>query len=252
MWPSTPGTDLLVGLRRRWWLIVGLPALTALLTVARPPTSAPTVEARLTVAVDVQPDARAADGSVGTAAEVGEALLDDLSRILPGDAFATAVTARLPAGTTVEPGEIQGSVSAEDRHRVTDITVRRTLPTGGRADVAAGQRAVALIAAAVGAELSENGGRWSSRLGADGAAFSVVDGPRAAIGPRPLTDRLALPLRTMVALLIALALAAALHASDARLRTSGDATAATRAPLLATVPRHVRSGFRSTKDKVRR
>lgn len=251
MWPDSSPTAILAGLRRRAWLILALPALTALLTIARPPRGAATIEARLTVAVDVQPDANAADGSNGTAAEVGEALVDDLSRILPGDAFATAVSARLPQALAVRPDEIQGSVSAEDRHRVTDVTVRRTLPAGARVDAAA-ERDVAAIAAAVAAELAENGGRWSSRLGAEGAAFSIVDGPHVTLAPRPLAERLALPLRVLVALLVALAVAAALHASDDRVRTAGDAAVATQAPLLATVPRRKWTARRSTKDRVRR
>ena len=167
MWPNAPLGDWVVGLRRRWWLILGLPALTVLLAVARPPVAAPSVEARLMVAIDVQPDADAADAArelvdrlarhersptlarvagdeVDALTEVGEALVDDLSRILPGDAFSRAVTARLSDGLAVVPGEIQGNVSSEDRHRVMDIAIRRTTAPG----VAIGDRAAADGAAA--------------------------------------------------------------------------------------------------------
>lgn len=231
MWPDGGLRAWLEGVRRWWWVVAGLPALTAALWWARPPTIAHDVVARLTVAVDVETDAGGGGRTEGTAAEVGEALIDDLSRIVPGAAFAAAVNDRLPASIAVRPGEISGAVSAEDRHRVTDISVRR--PAADRA-------ALARIAAAVGAELAENGGAWAARLGTDDARLSIVDGPHLAAVPPTLADRLALPLRLALAVLAALGLAVLLHATDPVLRRPPDATAAVSAPILATVPRRAR------------
>ncbi len=248
MWPDATIQDWLTGLRRRWWIIVGLPLMTAAFTIARPPAAAQVVEARLTVAVDVQPDAGAAGRLEGSEAEVGEALIDDLSRVLPGDAFAAAVRARLPGGVTVSPGDIQSSVSAEDRHRVTDVTVRRTVRPDARGGIRGTYGDADVIAAAVVAELTEHGSRWASHVGADGTAFTIVDGPRLSTAPGSVADRVALPLRLMLALLVAVGLAAVLHAVDPALYSPHDATTAAAAPVLGTVARRKRP-VRSTRDR---
>lgn len=242
MWPAGSGSAWLGGLRRWWWIVVGLPALTALLWWVRPPAVDRSVTARLTVAVDVVPDGGGGGRTEGTAAEVGEALIDDLSRILPGAAFAAAVNARLPAAAAVAPGEISGAVSAEDRHRVTDVTVRRP---------AADAALVEGIAAAVADELVENGAAWAARLGTDDAVVTLVDGPHVAAVPASLADRLALPLRLVLAVLVALGLATGLHAADPVLRQASDAAAAAAAPILAAVPRRGRRRTAAPKESGR-
>lgn len=231
MWPAGSWSAWLGGLRRGWWIVVGLPGLTLLLWWVRPPAVDRSVAARLTVAVDVVPDGGGGGRTEGTAAEVGEALIDDLSRILPGAAFAAAVNARLPAAAAVAPGEISGAVSAEDRHRVTDVTIRRAAADAARLEG---------IAAAVADELVENGGAWAARLGTDGAVITLVDGPHVAAVPASLADRLALPLRLALAVLVALGLAAARHAADPVVRHASDAAAAAAAPVLAALPRRGR------------
>lgn len=243
--------DWLIGLRRRWWLIAGLPLLTAALSIVWSPDSAQVVEARLTVAVDVQPDDGAAGRLEGSEAEVGEALIDDLSRVLPGDAFAAAVTIRLPDGLTVSRGDIQSSVSAEDRHRVTDITIRRAVRSDSRGGLRGTYGDAEVIAAAVVAELTEHGARWASHVGAEGTAFTIVDGPRLSVVPGSLADRVALPLRLVLALLLAVGLSAVLHAVDPALYSAHEATAAAAAPVLGSVARRKRR-LRSIRDRDRR
>ena len=63
-----------------------------------------------------------------------------------------------------------------------------------------------------------------------------------------MADRVALPLRLVLALLVAVGLAAVLHAVDPALYSPHDATTAAAAPVLGTVARRKRP-VRSTRDR---
>src|SRR3990172_11862942 len=99
-------------LRRGWWLVLGLPLLVLAVSLATYRAPAVTYEARLRVAVDVPRSALVAGSDEGTAAKIGEALIDDIARIIPSEAFAEAVSARLPTLFQVSPGEIASDLSA--------------------------------------------------------------------------------------------------------------------------------------------
>lgn len=223
-------------LRRRAWLVLGLPAL-ALVSVlfrATPPTA---YEARLRVAVDIPRSLIVAGSDEGTAAKIGEALIDDVARIIPSQAFAEAVAGRLPAGVTVAPGQIASDLSATDRHRVADIWVRGSAPAGASvAEVtrlAAGLQAVADAAVA---ELEQNGQAWFARLGEDNVALTVVDRPSVARVRPSLRERLDAPLFVGLALVVGVGLAFLMHAVDPRLHDALEAEAATGALVVARIP----------------
>jgi capsular polysaccharide biosynthesis protein len=223
-------------LRRRRWLVVGLPVAVALLSLATAQPPPVQYQARLAFAVDVPPSAIVVGSDEGSAAKIGEALIDDISRIIPRNVFAAAVARRLPAGMQVAPGELASETSATDRHRVSDVTVTRTLPPGG--DAAALQRELTAIAEAVVAELQENAGAWFARLGEDAVQLTIVDAPAVVALPPSLRQRLELPLRLLAALVIAVGLALLLHAVDPHLYDEADARRLAGAPILARVPRH--------------
>lgn len=222
-------------LRRRWWLVLGLPAVVLGLSLATLRPAPAQYQARLAFAVDVPHSALVAGSDEGTAAKVGEALVDDISRIIPRDVFAAAVARRLPAEMQISAGELAADTSATDRHRVTDITVTRTLPPG--TDETAFQRELAAIAQAVVAELEENAGQWFARLGADEVRLTLVDAPDVTRLPPSLRQRLELPLRVLLALVLGIGLALLLHALDPRLYTAADAGRAARAPVVGWLPR---------------
>lgn len=237
--------DVLTLLRRRWWLVAGLPALVALvslLTVDRPP---PTYQARLTFAVDI-PRTAIVDGSdEGTAAKIGEALIDDLSRMMSGDVFAAAVRAHLAPEFQLSPGEVASSLSATDRHRVADVTVTRALPPAATPEQGAALAdELAAIAEAVVTELETNGNAWFARLGEDQVLVTVIDRPKVAVLPLALRTRLEVPLRTALALVVAIGLAALLHFTDHRLHTDAEVEAAVGAQVLGRIPRRPTVGRR--------
>jgi hypothetical protein len=225
------------GLLRRWPLVLGLPLAVALLAVLQYEPPPPVYQARLTFAIDVPPEVLLEGSDEGTAAKIGEALIDDLARILPGDVFAAALQARLPADVVVVAGESNGSLSADDRHRVADVTITRNAPPNASVDELATLRSdLAAIARAVVEELEQDGGRWLALLGADGVRLTVVDGPHVGTLPPSARSRLELPLRVALALLISVGLAALLHRLDPRLYDEGDVVHAAGAPVLATIP----------------
>lgn len=232
-------SEVLVILRRRWWLVLGLPALTLLvswLTLAPPP---PVYQVRLAFAVDIPRSARVpGSDDDATTAKIGEALIDDIARIIPGDVFAAAVAARLPEGMAVTAGEIAGELSADDRHRVAGVSVTRAAPPGaGPAELAALRAELEAVAEAVLAELAENGSQWFARLGEDEVTITIVDRPDpAAPLPPSLRARLELPLRTALALVLGIGLAFLLHALDPRLHTAEEAARAAGAPVVGRVP----------------
>lgn len=243
MGPETAAVGLGVAelariLRRRWGWVLGLPLVVLLFSLATA-RAAPTVyQARLAFAVDVPRSALVPGSEEGGAAKIGEALVDDISRIIPRDVFALAVTRRLPAGGAVSPGELAAETSATDRHRVADVTVTRALPPGR--DPRAFAAELERVARAVVAELEENAGQWFARLGADDVVLTIVDAPDVVTLAPSLRERLDLPLRLLAALALGVAIALGLHALDARLYTDAEARAAAGAPVLGWLPREGR------------
>lgn len=225
---------LVAGIRRRWPLVVGLPAavVVASLALHRPPPAM--LQAQLSFAIDIPASALVEGSDEGTAAKIGEALIDDMSRIIRGDRFAAAVQARLD-GIDVVAGESAGSLSADDRHRVADVTVTRAVADEPGVRAEATDELLA-IARAVVAELEDNGGTWFARLGADDIALTIIDGPRVIALEPSLRTRLELPLRGLLALLIALGIAGALHAADPRLHGARDVEEVLGLPVIGRVP----------------
>lgn len=225
--------EALVILRRRWWLVVGLPLAVVATTMAVTRPEPVVYEARLRFAVDIPRSALLPGSDEGTAAKIGEALIDDIARIIPSEAFAAAVAARLPEDAHVAAGELASELSATDRHRVADVWVRRAVaadaPEAERRAMAEDLQAVA--AAAV-TELEERGPVWFARLGEDRVALTVVDGPGVRALPPSLQQRLELPLRAALALVVAVGLAFLLHAIDPRLYAAEEAAEACGAPVI--------------------
>lgn len=232
-------------LRRRWWIVIGLPLLTALLTVLLSSPPPPSYQVNLAFAIDVPESSLLPGSDEGTRAKVAEAIVDDLARIIGRDVFAEAVASRLPADLTRSRapvdlvGMISSSLSADDRHRIIEISI-----TGATASEASPEAESSLasdlehIARAVIEELEEQPEPWLSALGEDQVVLTLIDRPDPAHRlPPSLRQRLDLPLRVTAATLLALALATLLHLRDPRLHDPAAAAQAAGAPILARIPR---------------
>lgn len=188
--------------RRRWWLPVVIVALTAAWWVAarRPWQPHPTTyTTALSFSVGVRPEPRT--GHYYTYDRyytwlASEYLVDDLSEVVRRSEFAAAVSRRLAEqGIAVPPGAIQGSTQAGKLHRVLTVSIT----WGDSTQLAA-------IAEAVAAELGEQAGFFLPQVQASAVEARLIDrGAIVAIGPG-LRDRLDLPLRLGLGLLVGLGL----------------------------------------------
>lgn len=192
---------------RRWWLPAALVAAVALFSLvtlrpwqARPPS----YSATLRFNVGMQPEPRPANTYTYDRYYTwlgSEYLIDDLSEIVKGSAFAAAVSQHLSAaGLTVTPGAIQGSTQAGKLHRILTISVG----SGNREEL--GQIMQAISQTMQSDLPAFYRGLLNREADAAPIAVILVDGPSiAAIGPS-LRDKLDLPLRLGLALLTGLAL----------------------------------------------
>lgn len=204
--------------RRRWWLPVVIVALTALWWLAaeqpwRPRSVLYTTS--LSFTVGVRPEPRTGDYYTYDRYYTwlaAEYLADDLSEIVRRSAFAAAVSRRLAdQGITVPPGVIQGSTQAGKLHRLLTLSISWH---------DAGQ--LAAIADAAAEVLSEEVGAFLPQTLADEVEARLVD--RGAIVPvNPgLRERLDLPLRLFLGLVVGLGLAFLLDYLDDSVRGRAD------------------------------
>lgn len=212
---------------RRWlWLIVLLPVLVvAASLLLRPPASHGTL-ATMRLAVGIMPEA--GDGKYYTYDRyyswlTAEYLADDLSEIIRSRAFAADVSKRL--GGAVPAGQIQGATNPQKLHRI--LTVSVSAPS---------EQQALDIANAIEATLRESAGQFLPQLSAQNAALAVIDPPALTpVGPG-LRQKLDLPLRALLALAAALALAFLLDYLDESVRDGQDLERLG-LPLLAEIPK---------------
>ncbi len=238
--------ELWLALRRGWWMVLGVPLVAAIVVAVAPPYHSLTIQARMSLALDVPTELVVPTSDAG-AAKVGETLVDDISRVIGGRVFAAAVAKRMGLSDGEEyssplPADIASSLSATDRHRVLDITVTRSDVDPPKAETKLEYERVTdvhleltAIARAAGAELTENGDQWFALLGAGGARLSVVDWPVSDILPPTLRQRLETPLRLLAALALGVALALGRWILDQRIRSRADAATATGLPILGAI-----------------
>ena len=202
-------------IRRWWWIPVLTVALVAVLTLvterpwqARPPAYVTS----LSFSVGVQPE-NPGDGEENYyTALASEYLIDDLSEVVRGSEFASAVSERLASqGIDVPPGALQGSTQAGKLHRILNVGI-----TWGNPDE------LTAIGDAIAVTLQESAPAFMPRLFAqNGAAYLVNRGGVTEIGPS-LRDRLELPMRLLIALAAGIALTFLAEYLDNRVRSRDD------------------------------
>jgi len=219
-------------LKRWWWIPVALAlAVGALSALQLRPwqTSPATYSASMRLLVGVMP-AAAADTTAYDPRYYGwltsEYLVDDFTEVVRSGLFARQVSARLAdQSITVPPGLIQGSAATGKLHRIITLSL-----SGGDADQ------VAAIANAAAAELSENASFYFAQLGTEGAGVTMIDDPSIGVVGPSLRNRLDMPLRVLLALVVGLGIVALLAYLDTAIRTEDDLEAAG-LQLLGRIPR---------------
>lgn len=210
-------------IRRRWWLPVGLVVLVGLfsLLTLRPWQTRPAVyTASLRFNVGLQPEPRSADYYTYDRYYTwlgSEYLIDDLSEIIKGSAFAEAVTARLhQSGLTVAPGAIQGSTQAGKLHRILTVSTSWGDPDGLL-------RITQAISETIQADLPQfYGALLTSTPGAAPIEAILIDGPHVGVNGPGLRERLDLPIRLILALLLGIGLTFLLDYLDPHVRSRVD------------------------------
>ena len=205
-------------IHRRWWLPVVLTVLVGLLSALqlKPWQPSPvSYMATMRMLVGVMP----ASNNPATAYDpryyawlTSEYLVDDFTEVVHSELFAKNVSTRLAQqAITLPPGMIQGSATTGKQHRI--ITLG--FSWGDRAQLDA-------IAKATVTELTENTATYFHQLGTDGAGVTLIDGPNLAVIGPSIRQKLDLPLRMLLALLVGLGLIFLLDYLDTTVRNRGE------------------------------
>lgn len=202
-------------IRRRFWLPLGLPAVVLILSLALRQPGVTQFVASARILVDVPPlqqvEGMGFDPRL-TAPQATEYLVDDFSAFVTGDAVARMVSERLAAqGIALPPGLIQGSTSSQQVHRVVEIQVTWSDPDQARAIL---QTAIEV--------LEQEAPAYFGRLGTLQPIVRLFDGPRVAPLPPSLTQRLDLPVRLLLAVLVGVALCFLLDYLDDSVRNRSE------------------------------
>ncbi|MDQ7029413.1 MAG: hypothetical protein Q9O62_06355 [Ardenticatenia bacterium] len=219
--------------RRRWWVLIFLPALVLIMSLLTYTPPVPSYQYVIRLVVGVEPlvegerpletDPRLA------AAQASEYIADDLSVIVGEAAFAEAVNARLPQELRVPPGALAGSTVAEKQHRILTVTI-----TWGRPEQ------LERIGDAVVQTLREEAGRFLPLAGGERTQVAVI----GAYGPFPLglslRQKVEIPLRALIALAAAVVIVFTWDYLDDTVRTREEARHLLNAPVLAEIPRRRR------------
>lgn len=209
------------------WLIVLLPLLVGLLSLATYRAPAPSFAYSLKLSVSFLPvssERTDQDPRLG-AVMASEYVADDLTEILRGTRFADLVRQYLPEGASVAPGAIAAATRAEKLHRILNVTVTASTPE----QTAALGRAVA--------QTIENDlvGLLTDLWGSD-VRLVLIDQAGPYPLPPSLRARLDVPLRVILAAIAAVMLAFLLDYLDDSVRTRLEAEQLV-GPVLAEIPR---------------
>lgn len=211
---------------RRWWLILGLPILTAALSFAMQPRDVIQYRAVVKLAArpvfDPQPGNATPGLSAYNAYLYSEYLLDDLSEVIKSAAFMADVRQALG---DYPGGPPNGAFDTRKVHRVLTLSAM-----AGRAEDA---RALAEAASRL---LTAPEAPYARMLSSERTVLSVVDPPAVStlLESRSYVNVL---LRLALGLVLGVALALLLETLDDRLRTAREVGQFLGLPVLGEVPR---------------
>lgn len=199
-------------IRRRLYLVLGLPLLVLCISLVLAPERAPLYAAQMRFVVGLRPEAPPSGEYTYDRYYTwltAEYLVDDLAEVIKSRRFAEDVSQR--AGLSIAPGAIQGATSAGKLHRIVNVSI--TWPDPAQ---------LTTIAAAVQDILINHPETYFAQLGTDAAVVAVIDPPLVTPVAPSLRERLELPLRTFLGLLIGLALSYLLDYLDDTVRNARD------------------------------
>ena len=213
-------------IRRRWWLVVGLPAIVAVVSLlAYDWSPLPRFSSSLRFNVGLEPVPPPDAEYVYDLLDVwraSEYLMDDLASAVRGADFARRVAERV-----AEPGvNLAGAFSSATEYRVLTVSVQ-----WGDAEQ------LASIANATVEVLNQDAGELVGPLGDARPVLRLIDPPVVVpVGPG-LKDRLDIPLRIGLALFAGVAGAFLLEYLDTSVRGVDDLESMG-IPVLSRIPRH--------------
>lgn len=217
-------------IRRRWWVPAAL-ALAALLAssfVALRGAAAYRTDLRLVVSTlpTVERSRELYYDPVYYANLSAEYLADDLSVLIPSEAFANDVSREL--GFRIGPSTIASVTRAKKTHRLIDVSISTATPAEGRE-----------IGEAIASILGDpaRAGTYLRAMDAYRAQVSVVSRPVTHPAVTPLGLASEIGLRTLVGLIVGLGLALLLDYLDQSIRGRGDVERELGLPLLGVIPR---------------
>ncbi len=120
----------LAALRRRWWVLLGLPLIVLVGTLTLSPAAPFTTELRSTVLIPGDTE------DTGSAERPELMVLDDLPPLITSDVFAEAILEQMGANGTarsMELAEVKSSLSGSRYSRVVTVTVSNTDAPDARA-----------------------------------------------------------------------------------------------------------------------
>ena len=197
--------------RRRLWIVVSLVFVVMAVSVLLRTAPRTTYQATMRFVVGLEPEAKTGDYYTYDRYYTwltAEYLIDDAAALVRSGAFAEAVSAHLAdAGVHVPAGAIHGSTQAGQQHRILTVSVAWD-----------DAEQLTAIANAVAAVLPEEIARHFAQVGTGGVHASPIDPPVVgAVGPG-LRQKLDLPMRLVLALVVGLALAFGLDYLDDSVR----------------------------------
>lgn len=225
-------------LRQYWqilWKRIWIPALLVILVggfsllTAKPASPSYSASLRFVVGVEPEqlPDQFTYDGYY--AGVSSEFIADDLSVVVSSQAFAEDVNRHLAEmGTELQipPGTLAGMTFADKQHRILRVTV-----TWGNPDQ------LLQIGQAVVQTIQNDSPKYLAQMGALGGKVVVIDRPLAVSqNPVPLSRKLDLPLRLILAVVAGIALEFLLHYLDTSVQSAAELESLGM-PVLAKIPR---------------
>jgi capsular polysaccharide biosynthesis protein len=218
---------------RRWWLVAIVVLVVVLVSAVtyRPPPETYAATMRFAIGIEGEEPVLASSGEGRSDAWLAsEYLADDLSQVLKGGAFAARISEQV--GFPVPAG----SIFASREHRIMSVHISGSDPDQLQA-----------IAEAVGAAVEDGGAAYFPQLEAVNATAVLIDGPSIGRVGRSLTQKLDLPIRLFVALVVGVALTFLWDYLDDAIRTA-DEVEALGISVLAEIPdagrRRLRPGRR--------
>lgn len=204
-------------LLRRWWLVLGMPALVLAVSLVLLTTSPYVASMRATVLIpnDTQ--------ETGNAERPELMVLDDVTQVVTSLVFANAISAQLQQTNpqyALPPDEIQAALSVDYYSRVVTIRARRDDD----------QEALAIIEA-VRMSFQDQVNSFLIAPGDEGATIRPVELPSVQ-RDSPATGSVAIIIQTLVALAIGCGLAALAAAFDQRIHSRSDLATVLPVPVL--------------------